>query len=131
VAPGAPVSVLIDYGLPEKVVERLLETGIGTIEKLGSMTPEELEAIQGIGSEAVEQIQESVNGYYSQFEDPAPEEAAAEAEEPAEAAVTELQIEAEQSGTIEVAGSPTHKPSEGTDPEGTGPEEGTPEAGGQ
>jgi N utilization substance protein A len=49
VAPGAPVSVLIDYGLAENLVERLLETGIGTIEKLGSMTPEELEEIQGIG----------------------------------------------------------------------------------
>ena len=49
VAPGAPVSVLIDYGLAEKVVEKLLEAGIGTIEKLGGMTPEQLEEIQGIG----------------------------------------------------------------------------------
>jgi N utilization substance protein A len=79
VAPGAPVSVLIDYGLPEKVVEKLLESSVGTIEKLGGMTPEELEAIQGIGSEMVEQIQLSVNAYYSQFEDPA---AAAAEEEP-------------------------------------------------
>ena len=58
VAPGAPVSVLIDYGLAEKVVEKLLEAGIGTIEKLGGMTPEELEAIPGIGSPMVEEIQE-------------------------------------------------------------------------
>ena len=36
VAPGAPVSVLIDYGLPEKLAERLVEAGIGTIEKLGA-----------------------------------------------------------------------------------------------
>ncbi len=79
VAPGAPVSVLIDYGLPEKVVEKLLESSVGTIERLGGMTPEELEEIQGIGSEMVEQIQLAVNAYYSQFEDPA---AAAAEEEP-------------------------------------------------
>ena len=151
VAPGAPVSVLLDYGLAENVVERLVETGIGTVEKLGSMTPEELEEIQGIGPAMVEQIQESVNAYYSQFEDPAPAEAAAagpaeaaapaepvEVEEPAEAAAAELQTEAdglqtgtEQSGRIEDAGSPTHKPSEGSAPEGTGLDEGTPEGSGQ
>jgi hypothetical protein len=34
------------------------------------MTPEELEAIQDIGPEAVEQIQGAVNAYYSQFEEP-------------------------------------------------------------
>jgi N utilization substance protein A len=209
VAPGAPVSVLIDYGLGDKVVERLVETGIGTIEKLGGMTPEELEEIQGIGPEMVEQIQESVNAYYSQFEDgaaaeesapveesasadestsadesasaeesapveesapidgsaaanesapveepaaadesaPADESTAAEGSAPAELAETEaeavaaeesvetlsaeLQTEEEQSGTIEDAGSPTHKPSEGSAPEGTGLEQGTPEGSGQ
>src|ERR1039458_1492013 len=40
---GAPVSVLIEYGLSEVLVERLVLTGIGTIEQLGSMTPEQLE----------------------------------------------------------------------------------------
>ena len=30
-------------------VEKLLEAGIGTVEKLGAMTPEQLEEIQGIG----------------------------------------------------------------------------------
>src|SRR5215831_2133575 len=48
VAPGAPVSVLIEYGLPERTVEKLVAGGIGTIEKLGGMTPEQLEEIQGI-----------------------------------------------------------------------------------
>ena len=31
VAPGAPVSVLIDYGLPDTLLETLLATGVGTI----------------------------------------------------------------------------------------------------
>jgi transcription termination/antitermination protein NusA len=68
VAPGAPVSVLIDYGLPEKTAEKLLEAGVGSIEKLGAMTPEQLEEIQDIGPEEVGKLQESVNAYYSQFE---------------------------------------------------------------
>jgi N utilization substance protein A len=146
VAPGAPVSVLIDYGLAENVVERLVETGIGTIEKLGSMTPEELEEIQGIGPAMVEQIQVSVNAYYSQFEDSAPVEASVTAEAleaetveaeaveaglAVESAPAEVETGAEQSGTIEDAAPPPHKPSEGSAPEGTGLDEGTPEGSGQ
>jgi len=137
VAPGAPVSVLVEYGLPENVVERLVETGIGTIEKLGGMTPEELEEF---GAAMVEQIQESVNAYYSQFEDPVAAEAAAEAaapagpaeaEPPAETAPADVQTAAEESGTMEDAGFPTHNPSEGTVPEGTVLEEGTPKGSGE
>jgi transcription termination/antitermination protein NusA len=65
---GAPVSVLIDLGLAEKIVESLIESSIGTVEKLGSMTPEELEAIPGIGPQVVEKILVAVNAYYAQFE---------------------------------------------------------------
>jgi len=68
VQPGAPVSVLIEYGLPEKLAEVLLTSGIGSIEKLGAMTPEQLEEIQGIGPQMVERIQDAVNTYYGQFE---------------------------------------------------------------
>ena len=68
VAPGAPVSVLIEYGLSEEVVGQLVEAGVGTIEKLGGMTPEELEEIPGIAP-MVQQIQQTVNAYYSQFEE--------------------------------------------------------------
>src|SRR5271165_6875905 len=71
VSPGAPVSVLVEYGLTEALVERLLETGIGTVEQLGGMTPEQLEEIQDIGPNMVVQIQEAVNAYYSQFEESA------------------------------------------------------------
>jgi N utilization substance protein A len=68
VVPGAPVSVLIEHGLEERAVEKLIEAGIGTVEKLGSMTPEELEEIQGVGPEEVAAIQDAVNAYYAQFE---------------------------------------------------------------
>ena len=70
---GAPVSVLIDHGLAEEIVVKLMDAGITTVEKLGGMTPEELEAIQEIGPETVEKILIAVNSYYAQFEQPAPE----------------------------------------------------------
>jgi N utilization substance protein A len=122
VAPGAPVSVLIDYGLGESVVTKLVEAGVGTIEKLGSMTPEQLEEIQDVSLEMVERIQEAVNAYYSQFEEPAaesarPREGAMEAVPEPEAASEEpagptegleTQATEEQFGRIEGAGSPTH-----------------------
>src|SRR6185312_12970530 len=73
VVPGAPVSVLLDHGLAERIVEKLLEAGIPTVERLGDMTPEDLEAIPEIGVDLVEQIQAAVNAYYGQFEAPAPE----------------------------------------------------------
>ncbi len=76
VVPGAPVSVLLDHGLSEKVIERLTEAGVGTVEQLGAMTPEQLEAIQGIGPKTVEAIQFAVNSYYAQFEEALAPEAA-------------------------------------------------------
>ena len=44
---GTPVSVLIDHGLAEFVVDRLLEAGSTTVEALADMTPEQLDAIPG------------------------------------------------------------------------------------
>jgi N utilization substance protein A len=69
---GAPVSILSDHGLAEEIVEKLLGAGIGTVEKLGSMTPEDLEVIPEIGPATVEKILIAVNSYYAQFEPPAP-----------------------------------------------------------
>jgi transcription termination/antitermination protein NusA len=88
VVPGAPVSVLIDHGLGEGVVEKLMAAGVPTVERLGSMTPEDLEAIEGVDAAVIESIQLAVNGYYGQFEGSVepPEEAAAA---PAEVVVVE------------------------------------------
>jgi N utilization substance protein A len=49
----------------------LIDGGIGTVEKLGSMTPEDLEAIAGIDPGTIAAIQAAVNSYYAQFEEPA------------------------------------------------------------
>jgi len=69
VGAGTPVSVLIDHGMEEKLADILLEAGAKTVEHLADMTPEQLELIPGVGSEIVEQIQLSVNAFYSQFDD--------------------------------------------------------------
>jgi transcription termination/antitermination protein NusA len=65
---GAPVSVLIEHGLDEAVVEKLVGADIGTVERLGSMTPEELEAIPDISEETVTQIQTAIVFFYGQYE---------------------------------------------------------------
>ncbi len=136
VAPGAPVSVLIDYGLVEKTVEKLLEAGIGTIEKLGGMTPEQLEEIQGIGPRGVEKIFECVNAYYAQFEQPADaaggplagEEAASEptALEPGGEAEAALPEGAEPGIAAETSAAP--EAMEGAEPEAAAPAEAEPAA---
>jgi len=81
---GAPVSVLIDHGLAEGIVEKMVGAGIGTVERLGSMTPEELEAIPGIDEEIVGLIQASVVAFYGQYDDEAAESEAALAAIPLE-----------------------------------------------
>jgi len=55
-----------------------VEGGVGTVETLGSMTPEDLEILPGIDAPMIEKILMAVNGYYAQFEQPAEEVAAAE-----------------------------------------------------
>jgi N utilization substance protein A len=55
--------------MTEAIVEKLVGASIGTVEKLGSMTPEELEAIPGIDEEIVGQIQTTVVAYYGHYDD--------------------------------------------------------------
>jgi transcription termination/antitermination protein NusA len=68
VAPGAPVSALLDYGLPEHIVEALAVGSVTTVEKLGGMTPEELENIPSIGPDWVERLRDGVIAYYAQYD---------------------------------------------------------------
>jgi len=93
---GAPVSILIDHGLEEEVVEKLIQAGVNTVEKLGGMTPEELEAIPEVGPE-IEKILISVNSYYAQFEQPV--------EAPAEQSAADFAPEAE---ALEADPAPLH-----------------------
>jgi transcription termination/antitermination protein NusA len=102
---GAPVSVLIDYGLPEAVAEQLLAGGVSTVEKLGSMTPEQIIAVPGVGIENMEKIGEAVNAYYGTPYEAAPEETveAAPAQEAVAEAVAEAEAPAETAASEEPA----------------------------
>jgi N utilization substance protein A len=100
VSPGAPVSVLIEYGLPEQVAEKLVEASVGTIEKLGGMTPEQLDEV-GIGPESVERIQEAVNAYYAQFEEQGGVENPEETLPEAEPVSPDLSVSAEEAAEVQ------------------------------
>ncbi|MGH8162785.1 MAG: transcription termination factor NusA [Rhodanobacteraceae bacterium] len=65
---GAPISVLMDHGMPESILETLVGAGIGTVERLGSMTPEQLEAIPEIDEAIVSQIQAAVMSFYGAYD---------------------------------------------------------------
>jgi transcription termination/antitermination protein NusA len=80
VVPGAPVTVLIDHGMADAVAEKLMAAGVATVEKLGEMTPEQLEEIPGIEQDMVENIQTAVVSYYGQFEEQPPPETAVPSE---------------------------------------------------
>jgi N utilization substance protein A len=123
--PGAPVSVLIDYGLGDQLAEKLLEAGVSTVERLGSMTPEQLEEIPGIDPTMVEKIQVAVNNYYSQFE--ANESAGAPAAEAAaqEELAEPTPAEEASAGEIKALEEPVEAP-EAAEPET--PEAAEPEA---
>jgi N utilization substance protein A len=114
-AQGSPLSILIEYGLPEHIADKLAGGGVGTVEKLGDMTPEQLEEIPGIDAETVEAIQTAVNGYYGQYasEDAgdAPEEGAQESG-PTDADLAAIEADPtlenaqfDESGALDVPGS--------------------------
>ncbi|MBI4465745.1 MAG: transcription termination/antitermination protein NusA [Acidobacteria bacterium] len=70
-------------GIGAKTTEKLMAHDITTVERLGEMTPEQLQEIPGIGPKMVERIRLAINNYYMQFEEPGGEttEAAAPVEE--------------------------------------------------
>src|SRR6202163_3257462 len=85
-------------GLGEGLVEKLGAAGVSTVEALADMTPEQLEAIEGIGPKTVEKISLAVNNYFTSLEGVAAEGEVAEGE-----AVTEGEVPVAQSaeGTVE------------------------------
>jgi N utilization substance protein A len=75
--------------LGEGLIEKLKEAGITTVESLADMTPEQLEAIQGIGPKTVEKISVAVNDFFAAMETGAGEAAAEGTTEAGEAASAE------------------------------------------
>ncbi len=77
---GTPLSQLA--ALSDKLREKLIEHDIPTIERLGAMTPEELEEIPGIGPKMVEKIRAAVQNYWEGTGEGAPEGEAVPVGEP-------------------------------------------------
>jgi N utilization substance protein A len=87
-------------GLGEGVLEKLTAAGVTTVEALADMTPEQLEAIEGIGPKTVEKISLAVNNYFASLEASAEGAVAAEGTD-AEGAEAEA---APEEATAEAAG---------------------------
>jgi transcription termination/antitermination protein NusA len=64
--PATPLESVPDLG--EGVIEKLGAAGVTSVEALADMTPEQLEAIEGIGPKTVEKISIAVNNYFSSLE---------------------------------------------------------------
>jgi N utilization substance protein A len=78
-APVTPLTSLAGVGA--KTIEKMEAAGINSVEKLASMTPEQLMEIPGIGEKMVDKIYQSVNQFYeSASEGAATSENAASAE---------------------------------------------------
>jgi N utilization substance protein A len=113
-AAGTPLSILLEHGLDEPGLEALLAGGVGTVEKLGAMTPEDLEALAGIDGEAVQRIGAAVNAYYVHLDGPpAPAETEPAETEPvesvpetAEDSPVDGQPQADESDTMKTSGLP-------------------------
>jgi len=93
-APATPLTVLAGVG--PKTIEKIEAAGITSLEKLASMTPEQLMEIPGIGEKMVDKIYQAVNRFYEGGE-AAAVEAGEVIDESAETA--ETAIEAEQNAT--------------------------------
>jgi N utilization substance protein A len=98
-------------GLGEGLIEKLKTAGVTTVEALADMTPEQLEAIEGIGPKTVERISLAVSDYFSNLEGAGTaargEEApAAEADAAQAGTATGGEPEVASGETLETAGEP-------------------------
>ena len=67
-APAAATPLENVPGLGEGLMDKLKAAGIATVESLADMTPEQLEAIEGIGPKTVEKISLAVNNYFASLD---------------------------------------------------------------
>jgi len=85
-------------GLGDGLVEKLGAAGVTTVEALADMTPEQLEAIEGIGPKTVEKISLAVNNYFASLES-----GVVEGEVPAEGVIAEGEAAVSEDAVPEAA----------------------------
>jgi N utilization substance protein A len=83
-APATPLTSLA--GIGAKTIEKMEAAGVNSVEKLASMTPEQLMEIPGIGEKMVDKIYQAVNRFYESGTEAAPAGDGAPAGETAETA---------------------------------------------
>ena len=114
---GTPLSVLLEFGLSDQVLEKLLAGGVGSVEKLGSMTPEELLEIDGITEEFLQEIGVSVNAFYQNLETAQQGASAPAAASPESAPAAAAPVSAEATETqAPAADAPDAAPAEAPQP---------------
>jgi len=120
---ATPLDRIPDLG--ESLIQKLNEAGIGTVEALADMTPEQLEEVPGVGPKTVEKISIAVNNYFSGLD-------AGNAAPSAETGTGETVAPEQEPGSAE-AGSEdaeiTAAAEGGEAPEGEGSESGASESG--
>ena len=84
-APATPLTSLAGVGA--KTIEKMEAAGINSVEKLASMTPEQLMEIPGIGEKMVDKIYQSVNRFYESGAETAAATEGEASEEPMEGEV--------------------------------------------
>jgi N utilization substance protein A len=65
---GTPIGVLADFGVPENLIAALAGCGVSTVEKLGSLTPEQLEQLPEVGEESIPSLYNAIQSFYAQVE---------------------------------------------------------------
>jgi N utilization substance protein A len=94
---ATPLASVVELG--EELVEKLGAAGITTVEALADMTPEQLEAIEGIDPETIEKISLAVSDYFAAL-DAAADAAAAEASAETNHVAEAQPVEAENGGAV-------------------------------
>jgi transcription termination/antitermination protein NusA len=95
-APATPLTSLAGVGA--KTIEKMEAAGVNSVEKLASMTPEQLMEIPGIGEKMVDKIYQAVNQFYESTS-----EAAATGENAASAETAEATAEVGEEGAAQAA----------------------------
>jgi N utilization substance protein A len=100
-----PIEQVTELG--DSILEKLIASGVTTVEALADMTPEQLEEIPGIGEKTLEKISVAVRHYFGQYEEgeerPEPAEVKSEEKSPEEI----LAAKASEAGEVEEVGEPS------------------------